>query len=79
MPQIIRKMTFSRRGLFMPLNLAIAAAVVPESWDVEIIDENIKVQSPSILGTLSSEITLNRARSRAGSDHHWRLRYLSIG
>jgi len=41
MPQIIRKMTFSRRGLFMPLNLAICAAVVPDGWDVEIIDENV--------------------------------------
>jgi len=41
MPEIIRKMTFSRRGLFMPLNLAICAAVVPEGWDVEIIDENV--------------------------------------
>ncbi len=41
MPEIIRKMTFSRRALFMPLNLAICAAVVPEGWDVEIVDENV--------------------------------------
>jgi len=41
MPEVIRKMTFSRRALFMPLNLAICAAVVPEGWDVEIIDENV--------------------------------------
>jgi len=41
MPEIIRRMTFSRRGLFMPLNLAICAAVVPEGWDVEIVDENV--------------------------------------
>jgi radical SAM superfamily enzyme YgiQ (UPF0313 family) len=41
MPEIIRKMTFSRRALFMPLNLAICAAVVPEGWDVEIVDENL--------------------------------------
>jgi len=41
MPEIIRKMTFSRRGLFMPLNLAICAAIVPDGWDVEIIDENV--------------------------------------
>jgi len=40
MPEIIRKMTFSRRGLFMPLNLAICAAVVPDGWEAEIIDEN---------------------------------------
>ena len=42
MPEIIRHMTFSRRALFMPLNLAICAAVVPEGWDVEIIDENVR-------------------------------------
>jgi len=41
MPEVIRKMTFWRRGLFMPLNLAICAAVVPEGWNVEIIDENV--------------------------------------
>ena len=41
MPEIIRRMTFSRRGLFMPLNLAICAAVAPAGWDVEIIDENV--------------------------------------
>jgi len=40
MPHIIRRMTFSRRALFMPLNLAICAAVVPDGWDVEIVDEN---------------------------------------
>ena len=41
MPEIIQKMTFSRRALFMPLNLAICAAVVPEGWDAEIVDENV--------------------------------------
>jgi len=41
MPEIIQKMTFSRRALFQPLNLTICAAVVPEGWDVEIIDENV--------------------------------------
>ncbi len=40
MPEIIARMTFSRRALFMPLNLAICAAVVPDGWDVEIVDEN---------------------------------------
>jgi len=44
MPEIIRKMTFSRRALFMPLNLAICAAVVPNGWDAEIIDENVTGQ-----------------------------------
>ena len=52
LPEIIRKMTFSRRGLFMPLNLAICAAVVPDGWDVEIIDENVTdhPHTPSVEG-----------------------------
>jgi radical SAM superfamily enzyme YgiQ (UPF0313 family) len=52
MPEIIRRMTFSRRALFMPLNLAICAAVVPAGWDVEIVDENILDQPhrPSAAG-----------------------------
>ncbi len=52
MPEIIRKMTFSRRGLFMPLNLAIAAAVVPDGWEAEIVDENVldEPHTPSIEG-----------------------------
>lgn len=32
-------MTFSRKALFMPLNLAICAALVPRDWQVEVIDE----------------------------------------
>lgn len=44
MPEVIQKMTFSRRALFMPLNLAICAAVVPEGWEPEIIDENVLEQ-----------------------------------
>jgi len=52
MPEIIRKMTFSRRALFMPLNLAICAAVVPDGWDAEIIDENVtdELHRPSAEG-----------------------------
>jgi len=42
MPEIIQKMTFSRRALFMPLNLAICASVATRAgWDVEVIDENV--------------------------------------
>jgi radical SAM superfamily enzyme YgiQ (UPF0313 family) len=40
LPGVIEKMTFSRKALFAPLNLTICAAVAPEPWDVEIIDEN---------------------------------------
>jgi len=38
-PKVIEKMTFSRKALFMPLNLAICASLVPRDWSVEIIDE----------------------------------------
>ncbi len=41
MPEVIQRMTFSRKAIFMPLNLAICAAVVPDGWDVEIVDENL--------------------------------------
>ncbi len=52
LPQVIRKMTFSRKALFAPLNLGICAAVAPEQWDVEIIDENVteELHSPSAHG-----------------------------
>ena len=52
MPEIIQKMTFSRRALFQPHNLAICAAVVPDGWDVEIIDENVtdELHAPSSEG-----------------------------
>ena len=43
-PDVIRWMTFSRRALFMPLNLAVCAAVVPDGWDAEIVDENVSEQ-----------------------------------
>jgi len=39
MPQVIRKMTFTRKGLFAPVGLEICAAVIPRHWDVEIVDE----------------------------------------
>lgn len=41
MPGIIRKMTFSRKSVFAPLNLTICAAVVPANWQPEIVDENV--------------------------------------
>jgi radical SAM superfamily enzyme YgiQ (UPF0313 family) len=39
MPQVIRKMTFTRKGLFAPVGLEICAAVMPPHWEVEIVDE----------------------------------------
>ena len=39
MPGLIEKMTFSRKGIFMPVGLAVCAGVVPSDWDVELIDE----------------------------------------
>jgi radical SAM superfamily enzyme YgiQ (UPF0313 family) len=39
MPEIIRKMTFTRKALFAPTGLAVAAAVVPQHWAIELVDE----------------------------------------
>lgn len=39
LPDVVRRMTFSRRALFAPVGLEICAALVPAHWDVEIIDE----------------------------------------
>lgn len=38
-PNVIRKMTLGRKGLFAPTGLMICAAVAPSHWDVELIDE----------------------------------------
>jgi radical SAM superfamily enzyme YgiQ (UPF0313 family) len=39
MPDLIRRMTFSRKAIFAPLGLTVCAGAVPSHWDVEIIDE----------------------------------------
>ena len=39
LPDVIGKITMGRRALFMPVNLAICAAVAPQGWQVEIVDE----------------------------------------
>ena len=39
LPDVIGKMTLGRRALFMPVNLAICAAVAPPEYQVEIVDE----------------------------------------
>ena len=41
LPDVISRMTWGRRALFMPVNLAICAAVAPKGWNVEIIDEAV--------------------------------------
>jgi len=39
MPQVIRSMTFTRKAIFAPTGLMICAAVMPDTWDVELVDE----------------------------------------
>ncbi|MCK5272490.1 MAG: B12-binding domain-containing radical SAM protein [Sedimentisphaerales bacterium] len=39
LPDVIQKMTMGRRALFMPVNLAICAAIAPREYKVEIVDE----------------------------------------
>lgn len=40
LPDVIKKMTLGRKALFMPVNLAICAAVTPPGCSVEIVDES---------------------------------------
>ncbi|MFH1420044.1 MAG: radical SAM protein [Planctomycetota bacterium] len=39
MPDVIRRMTFSRKAIFAPTGLTICAAIVPDDWNVEVVDE----------------------------------------
>lgn len=39
MPEVIQRMTFTRKALFAPVGLTICAAVMPEDWDVDLVDE----------------------------------------
>lgn len=39
LPDVIRRMTFTRKALFAPTGLMICAAVTPPHWEVEIVDE----------------------------------------
>jgi radical SAM superfamily enzyme YgiQ (UPF0313 family) len=39
MPAVVQRMTFSRKALFAPTGLMICAAVLPERWDVDLVDE----------------------------------------
>lgn len=39
MPDVIQRMTFSRKALFAPTGLMICASIVPDHWDVEVVDE----------------------------------------
>jgi len=39
MPELVRQMTFTRKAIFAPVGLTVCAAVVPDHWEVEIIDE----------------------------------------
>jgi len=39
MPELIRKMTFTRKAIFAPTGLTICARVMPADWDVELVDE----------------------------------------
>ena len=42
MPGLIRHMTFSRKGIFMPVGVAVCAGAVDDEWHVEIVDECIR-------------------------------------
>jgi radical SAM superfamily enzyme YgiQ (UPF0313 family) len=39
---LVRRLTFGRKAVFMPLGLMVAAGTVPRSWQVEIVDECVQ-------------------------------------
>ena len=47
MPGLIRHMTFTRKGMFMPVGVAVCAGAVPDGWHVEIVDECV-LETPHI-------------------------------
>jgi len=54
----------SKFSIFPPLSLAYVAALTPENWDVEIIDENIeefKYKQADLIGITSFTTNINRA------------------
>jgi radical SAM superfamily enzyme YgiQ (UPF0313 family) len=78
MPGIIRHMTFSRRALFLPLNLAICAAVVPDGWDVEIIDENA-VDTPHVAAGGADVVGIGAMTTQAKRAYELADAYRAIG
>jgi radical SAM superfamily enzyme YgiQ (UPF0313 family) len=47
MPELIRKMTFTRKAIFAPTGLTICAAIMPQHWDSEVVDE-CTMESPHV-------------------------------
>ncbi|MBE3097076.1 MAG: B12-binding domain-containing radical SAM protein [Acidobacteria bacterium] len=39
---VARRVTFGRKAIFMPFGLMVAAAAVPRSWQIEIVDECVQ-------------------------------------
>lgn len=59
----------SKFSTFPPLNLAYVAAMTPDNWDIEIIDENIKefkYKDADLVGITSFTTSINRAYEIAG-------------
>lgn len=59
----------SKFSTFPPLSLAYIAAITPDNWDVEIIDENIKefcYIDADLVGITSFTTSINRAYELAG-------------
>ena len=55
--------------LYEPIHLGIIAALTPDDWEVEIIDENFEIfqfKSADLIGISSFSIGINRAYKIAG-------------
>ncbi|UCG17685.1 MAG: B12-binding domain-containing radical SAM protein [Phycisphaerales bacterium] len=77
MPGLIRHMTFSRKGIFMPVGVAVCAAAVPDDWTVEIVDECISETPHQPKGDVDvvgiSAMTTQARRAYALADAYRRL------
>jgi len=71
MPELIRQMTFTRKAIWAPLSLTVLAAVVPDDWDVEIIDEaaleepHVPRRGPDVVGITAMTAQAERAYALA--------------
>jgi radical SAM superfamily enzyme YgiQ (UPF0313 family) len=77
MPQVIRSMTFTRKGLFAPTGLMICAAVIPRRWAVELVDECTRdrphVPRPDVDLVAISAMTTQAKRAYELADAYRRL------
>ncbi len=67
LPDVIQKMTWSRKAIFAPTGLTICANVMPDDWDVDVVDEctqvapHVPTADCDIVGITAMTTQANRA------------------